>query len=344
MIRRLALLLAVVALASSACGGGGGRQVVLMTHDSFLLSKGTLEQFTADTGIEVTIVTAGDAGAMVNQAILTRDNPVADVMYGVDNTFLTRALEAGIFTEYVSPLAGNVPGALRVDPRVTPIDFGDVCLNYDKRAFTAELPPPAGLADLADSRYRSMLVVEDPATSSPGLAFLLATVVTFGENGDYTWLDFWSDLRDNDVRVASGWEEAYYGSFSGGSPDGDRPLVVSYASSPPAEIVFATEPISEPSTATIPDGCFRQVEYAAILAGTDDLDAAGQLVDFMLSPAFQEDVPLSMFVFPATPDAAIPQVFLDHTVIPAEPLTMDPARIESGRKGWIEDWARVVLR
>lgn len=341
-MRKMLLLLVLAGLAAS-CGKGGGGTVRLLTHDSFLVSDDVLAAFTTDTGYQVEIVRAGDAGAMVNQAVLTAGNPVADVLYGVDNTFLSRALDADLFVPYESPAAAGLLPGLALDPehRVVPVDFGDVCLNYDKSAFDG-LPPPAGLADLAEPAYRGMLVVEDPATSSPGLAFMLATIATFGESGTYTWLDYWADLRANDVQVASGWEEAYYGDFSGGSGEGDRPIVVSYASSPPAEVIYSAEPLTEAPTAVVTEGCFRQVEYAGILRGTPHEAGARALVDFLLGRQFQEDIPLNMFVFPALADAALPPEFVAYTQVPQLPLSIDPAAVEQNRLRWTEEWAAVV--
>ncbi len=317
----------------------------LLTHDSFAVSPETLESFTADTGIEVEVIQGGDAGTMVNQAVLTKDNPIADVLFGIDNTFLSRGLEAGLFVPYEAPALVDVPDDLELDPehRVTPITFGDVCLNYDKEAFLSTgLPVPETLRDLTDPAYRGMLVVEDPATSSPGLAFLAATVARFPEGSDYTWRDFWTDLAANDVRIDSDWETAYYGSFSGGAGEGDRPLVVSYASSPPAEVLFAEAPLDEAPTAVITDGCFRQIEFAGILAGTEHPEAAQQLVDFMLGVDFQEDVPLNMFVFPVNETAELPALFVEHTELPAEPVIGDAAEIDANREAWIETWTDLV--
>src|SRR5680860_188912 len=228
--------------------------LVLMTHDSFALSEGTLTSFEEQTGIHVQVLQAGDAGAMLNQAILTKDNPVADVIFGVDNTFLSRALEADLFVPYESELLDAVPEDLKLDAenRVTPIDFGYVSLNYDKSALGGQdLPPvPADLAALTSPEYRGMLVVENPATSSPGLAFLLSTIAEFGEQGEYTWQDYWAKLAANDVLVAGGWEEAYYSHFTAAG-GGDRPLVVSYASSPAAEVIFAEQELEEAPTGVI---------------------------------------------------------------------------------------------
>jgi thiamine transport system substrate-binding protein len=350
--------LALVAALAAACGDGAapppvsgasattlpGGTVRLLTHDSFLASDEVLAHFTAATGLEVEVLQAGDAGSMVNQAVLTAGNPVADVLFGLDNTFLSRALEADLFLAYRSPALAGVISGLALDPghRVTPIDFGDVCLNYDKAAFDGT-PPPQTLADLADPAYRSMLVVQDPATSSPGLAFLLATIATFGETGDYTLLDYWADLRANDVQVVAGWEQAYYDAFSGGSGEGDRPIVVSYASSPPAEVIYAGEPLTEAPTAVVTEGCFRQVEFAGILRGTRNEAGARALIDFMLSEEFQEDIPLNMFMFPALATASLPSEFLAYTRVPDSPLTIDPPAIEANRLRWSEEWASVVL-
>ncbi len=342
-MRRIAGPIIAIALLAAACGGERTGQVRLLTHESFSVSEDVLAAFTEETGYEVQILTGGDAGQIVNQAVLAAGNPVADVLFGADTTFLSRALEGGIFEAYESPGLAAVPGDLHADPRVTPIDFGDVCVNYDKAAFE-DLPPPETLDDLADPAYAGLLVVENPATSSPGLAFLLATIARFGETGPYTWQDYWADLRANDVQVTRGWEEAYYGAFSGGAGTGDRPLVVSYASSPPAEVVFATEPTDTAPTGVVTDGCFRQVEYAGILAGTGNRQAAEALIDVMLSETFQEDIPLSMFVFPAVSTAALPDVFIEHAVVPTAPLTMDPADIEENRERWIDEWTSIVLR
>lgn len=332
----------------TASGGGAGGSVVLMTHDSFAASDEVLAGFTRASGATIDVLRSGDAGAMLNQAILSKDHPLGDVLYGVDNTFLSRALDAGIFEPYASPLLAQVPDRYELDPehRLTPIDFGDVALNYDKDRFqpATDLAVPTELRDLTLPAYRGMLVVENPATSSPGLAFMLASIVEFGESGDYTWLDFWGALAANDVQVTSGWEEAYYSAFSGGSGEGDRPLVVSYASSPPAEVVFADPQPDTAPTGVIAAGAFRQVEFAGVLAGTEVRPLAEQLIDFMLSRSFQEDIPLNMFVFPANEQAVLPDAFVEHTTIPSDPATMDPALIERERERWIDEWTAAVLQ
>ncbi|MEX0952809.1 MAG: thiamine ABC transporter substrate-binding protein [Nitriliruptoraceae bacterium] len=352
------LTIALVALLVSACGGdqasdstpdaspdtpSSGVTLTLLTHDSFDVSSHVLESFTTSTDITVEVVPLGDAGTLVNQAILTRDNPQGDVLFGVDNTFLSRALDADLFLEHRSPRLDVVNETYQLDPgnRVTPIDVGDVCLNHDRVWFDEHgLEVPTDLADLTDPAYRGLLVVQNPATSSPGLAFLLATVERFGEDG---WLDFWAQLRDNDVIVTDDWSQAYYGEFTwaGG---GDRPLVVSYASSPPAEVYFADPQPDEAPTGVIEASCFRQIEFAGVLAGTDHPEEAGLLIDHLLSVEFQEDLPLTMFVFPVVDDAALPDVFAQHAVVIDDPLQVDPSVIGEHRDAWIDAWTTTVLR
>lgn len=324
------------------------RTLTLMTHDSFFLPEGIIEAFEAANDVDVELLPAGDAGSMVNQAILTADRPLADVLFGIDNTFLSRALAADIFEPYRSPALEAVPDELQLDPqhRVTPMDYGDVCLNLDRSAFGEDgLPLPDGLEDLTDPALAGQLVVENPATSSPGLAFLLATVAYFGEDPDSGWTAFWADLRDNDVAVTAGWEEAYYGRFSGGAGEGDRPIVVSYASSPAAEVVFGEDPETGVSpTLAIEPGCFRQIEFAGILRGTDEPELAGALIDHLLSPEAQAEFPLAMYVYPAREDVALPAVFEQHALVPDDPLSLDPAVIDARREEWIREWTDIVLR
>ncbi len=328
--------------------------LTVVTHDSFSVSVAVLNAFEVSNNIQVRLLKSGDAGTMVNQAVLSRDAPLGDVMYGVDNTFLSRALKADIFTPYESPALAQVADEFRVDPqhRVTPVDYGDVCLNYDVSYFQSHnLKLPDSLKALTDPAYKSLLVVENPATSSPGLAFLLATIKGFGTDGDYSYLNYWADLKANDVLVVNDWDSAYYSDFSGAAGStGTRPLVVSYASSPPAEVYFATEPPkTAPTGSLVADGmCFRQIEFVGILKGTEHdparLAMAQKFIDFMLSAPFQEDMPLQMFVYPVVTGATLPDVFTRYSVIPAHPVTMDSADIDAGREQWLEAWTETVLR
>lgn len=321
------------------------KTITIMTHDSFNVSKEVIEGFEKANNAKVKFLKSGDAGAALVQAILSKENPMADVFYGVDNTFLSRALNGDIFTPYNSPLLQKIPPELQLDSknRLLPVDYGDVCLNYDKKWFNnSKLQPPKNLSDLIKPEYKGLTVVENPATSSPGMAFLLATIGQFGEPG---YLDYWKGLRNNDVIVAGGWEDAYFGHFTAASK-GDRPIVVSYASSPPAAVFYSEKPVDEAPTAAVvsDNSAFRQVEFVGILKGTKELALAQKLVDFILDTAFQEDIPLQMFVFPANPEAKLPDVFVKHAIVAENPAVVSPDAIEANREDWIEAWTTAVLR
>lgn len=323
--------------------------LLLVTHDSFSVSEELLNAFQEETGIIVQIVRLGDTGTLVNQLVLSANNPLGDVAFGIDNTFLSRALDAELFIPYESELLEVVPDEFEIDPehRVTPITFGDICLNYDVAYFEEnDLEVPASLEDLADPAYKSLLVVENPATSSPGLGFLLATIDAFGEDG---YLDYWQQLVDNDVLVVDDWTTAYYGEFTVPSESGTRPLVVSYASSPPAEVYFADpQPETAPTASVVADGtCFRQIEFAGVLEGTRYEAEAQQLIDFLLGEAFQSDLPLQMFVFPVNEEVELPEVFVEYAAIPEQPVELDEEAIElleEKREDWLEAWTEAVLR
>jgi len=317
-----------------------GVELRLVTHDSFVVSDGILETFTEATGIEVDVIQGGDAGEIVARAILTAGEPEADVLFGIDNTFLQRGLDAELFVPYESPLLSTVDESIQLDQgqfRVTPVDYGDVCVNYWADAVPGG-DAPQTLQDLTRPELAASFVTQDPEASSPGFAFLLATIVTFGEDG---WEQYWQQLVDGGLTVTSGWTDAYYGEFVAGG--GEKSLVTSYATSPVAEVVFAEPAIDTPPTRVLADSCFRQVEFAGVLAGTEHETAAGQLIDFLLGETFQADIPLNMFVFPANGEVEPPEVFTTHAAAPGEVLTMDPAEIEANRAAWTQRWAEIVL-
>ncbi len=338
MNRWIAVTMTATAVAMTglvSCGSDGGSaagpvNLTLVAYDSFP-KEGTplndaLDAFAADTGIAVDVVTAGDTGTMVSKAVLTAGNPEGDVMWGVDNTLLSAAQDGEIFEG---------------DP--TQVDFGDVCVNYDIDWFVDNgIEPPSTLDDLTRPEYANLLVVQDPSTSSPGLAFLLATVAKYGDDG---WQQYWTDLTANGVTVVDSWETAYYEQFSGaGGSAGTKPLVVSYASSPPAEVVFADPPVDTAPTGVANATCFRQLEYAGVLRGTDHPDAAAQLVQFLASEPFQKELPLTLFVYPVDPNVVLPEVFTKFAAVPTDPFTMESDRIDANRRQWQEQWAEIVQR
>ena len=323
----------------------GPSTVRLITHDSFAVSEELIADLKAKTGITLEIVTSGDAGQVVASAILSAGAPTGDVLFGIDNSMIAKAIDANVFESFVAPNLGNVVPSLRDDSaedKVTPIDYGDVCINMDEAWFAQNgVELPRRLDDLKKPEYKDLLVVEDPGTSSPGQAFMLATISRYGDG----WQEYWSALRANGVKVAGSWSEAYEGSYTAGGGKGDRPMVVSYATSPPAEIVYAANPKPiKPYSVVMTDGCYRQVEYAGVLNGTSNPAGAKTVINWLLSPAVQADIPLSMFVFPALAGVIPPKVFVDFAVTVKDPLQIPSREVAEKQSQWLDEWGQVMGR
>lgn len=356
-ILKLAVIILVAAMGLAACSsstgsesggptesGSGNDTVRLVTYESFAISAETLDEFMRGTGLEVEVIRTGDSGAMVNRAILTKENPEADVLFGIDNNLISRALDEDLFVQYRATGFDELPPRLQVDvdDRATPIDTGDVCINFDREYFQKKnVDPPQALADLAKTEYKDLLVVENPASSTPGLAFMLATVAVFGADG---YLDFWQSLRDNGVRIENSWDTAYYGQFSGGSGGGDRPLVVSYASSPAAEVIFAEDELEESPTAAVLDTCYEQIEFAGVLSNSENEAGAKKLLDFMLTKSYQEDIPLNNFVYPVLPEATLPPEFTKFAPEPEHAISMGSDEVAEHRDTWVKEWTDLMQR
>jgi thiamine transport system substrate-binding protein len=354
------LTLATLAIIASSCSssstssdttskaGGTANShttLTLLAHESFTPTPGIFDAFTAATGIAVEVVLSGDAGQLVTKAVLTSGNPEGDVLWGVDNTLLSRALDADVFVPYETPNTMTMDAALLRDipgHEVTPVDSGDVCINYDIAWFkTHNIAPPLTLDALTNKQYANLLVVPSALSSSPGLAFLMATIAEFGDDG---WQQYWKALRDNGVMVIDGWTQAYNTEFSGAAGKGDRPIVVSYSSSPPAEVIFADPPVDTAPTAVASLTCFEQIEYAGILRGTKHEKEAKLLIDYLTDLAFQNDLPLTQFVFPVNRDAVLPEAFTKYALRPENPLRLQANVIATNRTSWLDKWTSIVLK
>jgi thiamine transport system substrate-binding protein len=329
------------AIAFAGCGGPAAApaEVTVVTHDSFAVPDDVLAAFEASSGLKVTFVEPGDAGTLVNQLILTKDAPLGDVVYGIDNSFASRAIDEGIFSDYASTAPAAADAAAYAIPdssALTAIDYSDVCINVDHRYFSSRgLAEPVTLEDLTKPAYTGLLSVTNPATSSPGLAFVLATVAAYGD----AWPDFWTRLRANDLRVTASWTDSYYSDFSGPSSGGSYPLVLSYASSPPYEV--GDDGVAP--TGALLDTCFRQVEYAGVLEGARNPDAARKVIDWMLSDAFQAALPENMYVYPVSANVTVPPAWAANAPLSPHPYTLDPATITKNRDEYIRTWTSVVL-
>ncbi|HDD61728.1 MAG: thiamine ABC transporter substrate-binding protein [Chloroflexota bacterium] len=345
-MKRTGILLAGLVFLMAACKATPEKPIVLtvMTHDSFAVSESVVAFFEMQNNVDVQFLEVGDTGTAVNKAALSKENPLADVFYGVDNTFLSRALNEDIFEVYQSPILKEIDPVFVLDKsfRALPVDFGDVCLNYQKSYFIENnLAAPDSLEDLIDPDYEGLLTVQNPATSSPGLAFLMTTIGYYGEDG---YLEYWDKLVANGVNIVNDWETAYYSAFS--QAGGTDPIVVSYGSSPPFEVLFAEEPLDDAPTAAVtsPGTCFRQIEFVGILNGTPNRELAEKWIDYMLSPEFQEDIPLNMYVFPVNDNAVLEETFRKYLEVPEVTADISPDMIAANREKWINDWTEAVLR
>ncbi len=320
---------ATAASTGADAGPTAGGSVTVLVYDSFALPDEVIADFTATTGIDVTFEPVGDAGVLTNQIALTAGVPLGDAVYGIDNTFASRAIASGALADYVSPAAVE-----SVDGKLTAIDFSDVCFNVDLAAFGADNPAPETLDDLLDPAYAGKVSVSNPTTSSPGLALLLSTYETYGDG----WADYWRQLRDNDLKVTAGWSDTYFVDFSAPNYGGDYPIVLSYASSPPSEVIDG-----EPTTAALLDTCFRQTEYAGVLEGAENPEGAKAVVDWLLSDTVQSALPGSMYVYPISPTATIPADWEQFAPLSDNPVIMDPADIDANRDRLLREWTEIVI-
>ena len=318
-MKKLTTMLALSSLLLAGCAptDQAATKVTLVAHDSFAISDESIAEFQEASGLELEIIRVGDAGSLTNRLVLTKDAPIADVVFGIDNTFRGIADENGI-----------------IEGDLVPVDFADVCFNYDRVWFEKrKLTPPASWRELTKPAYNSLTVVTNPLSSSPGLAFLATTIAAFGEPG---FEQYWKELRDNGVRVAAGWEEAYFTEFSGSSGNGDFPIVLSYCSSPAAEV----REDGKSQTVALLDEGFRQTEFAGVLSGAKNPEGAAALIEFLLSESFQNTMPGLMYVYPVNPDALIPAEWAEFG--PAATSTIgEDLSIATHREKWQNKWSAI---
>lgn len=341
MLRRTFSFCAAAALALSLTSQAAlANELRVIVHSSFSLPKPLLTQFEAEAGVKLGIIKAGDAGEMLNKLILTRAQPIADVVFGLDNALIAKAVAANIIEPYSGP-AMQRASVVPLASGVVAVDYGFVNLNYDRAWFAKSgLALPKSLADLALPAYRNLVAVQNPATSSPGFAFMLATIAGLGEEAAFDW---WARMRSNGLKVTKGWTEAYYTEFTRNG--GTRPIVVSYASSPAAEVFYSKEKINEPPTASLflKGGVFRQVEGVALVKGGQQREAAGRFIEFMRSPAVQEGLQTVMWMNAAEPRTARPEV-MRHAVEPAAFDNPSAETIAAKGVDWVSRWTSVVLK
>jgi thiamine transport system substrate-binding protein len=344
-----ATVLATATAGCSVSGGtddnaaGKGKTVVVASHDSWAMSKAVMRKFTRQTGYTVKIEPNGDAGQLTNKLVLTKGSPIADMTYGIDNTFASRAVRAGILADYTPRDEPASARAYELSPPAgarafTPVDYGDVCVNVDDAWFRKHhKAPPRTLDDLTRPSYKGLFVTPGASSSSPGLAFLLATIAKYG----HQWPSYWRKLVANDVKITAGWSDAWEVDYTAGGGHGDRPIVLSYASSIPDTIPKGAD---KPTTHALLDTCFRQVEYAGVLRGARNPAGAKAFIDFMEQRAFQEALPENMYVYPVNDRARLPGTWAEFAKTAEHPFTVPPEQIADHRDAWLREWSDVTSR
>jgi thiamine transport system substrate-binding protein len=333
-------LLAVAVLATTVSAQAAPDELRVMVHSSFSLPKPMLAQFETQSKVKLSIIKGGDAGEMLNKLILTRAQPVADVVFGIDNALVLKAQAAQVIEPFPNASLHG-PAPLALGHGVVPVDYGYVNLNYDK-AWVAKsgVPLPKSLDDLTQAAYRDWLLVQNPATSSPGYAFLLATIAGLGEEKAFDW---WAKMRANGLKVTKGWSEAYYTDFSRNG--GKYPVVVSYATSPAAEVFYSKDKLTESPTGNLfgKGGVFRQVEGVALVKGGGQREAAAKFIEFLRSAPVQEALQTSMWMFPADARTPRPEV-MRHGPEPTAYDSLSADVIADKGAQWVSRWTQVVLK
>lgn len=339
--------LGALGLTLAACGSSGGsdgastRTVTVLTHDSFHVPEDLIAAFESSSGYHLELVASGDAGELVNKLVLTKDAPLGDAVFGIDNTFASRALGEGVIDTGVTP---TLPEGVDVEryvvadtPALVPIDFGEVCLNTDVAWFEQHgLAQPSSFEDLTKPEYKDLTVLINPSTSSTGLAFLIATIGHFGKDA---WQQYWKDLVANGAKIDEGWSDAYYTDFSGGGEGGAYPVVVSYSSSPAATV---SEDGTTSSTASVLSTATRQVEYAGVLAGAANPEGATAFIEWMLSVEVQQSIPDNMYMYPVNSRAPLSEQMQTFGAVSDTPIVVDPADIDANREAWLAAWTEAV--
>lgn len=307
MKKALVLILLIVA------GVIMGSNLVVYTYDSLLpLVKIALPIFEEKYGVTVEVRSYGDAGAVLSKVIAEGAKSDVDIVIGIDNILAKRALTEDIFLPYKSENADKISDeSLVFDKswRLTPYDFGSLAIVYDPEELgTLEMD---GLINLTDKKFKKNLIIQDPRTSSTGLAFLVWTYTAHKDDFD----EFWRKLKPSILTVTMGWDDAFE-KFEAG----EAPMMVSYAT----DGAYSYEYYGETKyKAIIPGNVgYGQIEGAGIVKWTDEETLAKKFIDFILSPEFQSNIPLNQWMFPVV-EVQLPKSF-EYAIEPGSLLTIDP--------------------
>lgn len=336
-----ALVIGLVGALLAPANARARQRLVVYTYDSFASGpaqaiKDGFEALYPD--VEVVFLAPGSAGETLARVIaeLNAGGTDADVLVGISDTQLPRAIDHGVFMKLDRSLLPNlakVPAHLDFDDtgHVVPFDHGYVTIIYDSRVL-GEADLPQTLEDLTDPRFRGKLIAMDPRTSSVGHAFLMWTIAEYGDPG---YLEFWERLLPSLLTITGGWSAAYSQYEAG-----EAPMMVSYSTDTAAGIYYAG---SDHSRILTPKGqAYQQIEAAGIVAGTDVPELAHRFLDYLLSEEVQSLIPTNNWMFPVNAQTPLPDFFAEYAVIPENPVRLDPRLIEENEQRWLREWARLI--
>lgn len=306
--------------------------LVIYTYDSFVSEWGPgpaiLSAFEEKTGIKVEVIAAGDANTILSRAISEKDAPQADILLGLDNTLVELAVAEDLIEYYSATNIGNAPQEIIFkDNSMVPFDYGFFAVIYDSQTLSNV---PTSLEDLTKDEYKDSLILMDPRTSSPGLGFLSWTVAVYGDD----YLDYWKRLKPSILTITDGWSQGY-GAFT----NGEAPMVLSYTTSPAYHLAF--EETDRYQAAIFTDGHVAQIEGAALSKNAPNRDSAVKFLEFILEDDFQNVIPLTNFMFPASEKTMLPEAW---SIVPAVEKIIRPEALFTAEEinKTLDEWARMM--
>jgi len=312
----------------------GKKELVVYTYDSMVSEYGLgpkiIPKFEEQCNCKIKMVSKGDAGQVLTTLVLEKENPKADVVIGLDNSLIQKAIEKKVLEEFTPKNIGIVPKDIGFYKKgfLTPFDYGFIAFVFDSKKIEAELNE---FDSLLDSRLEKKIVIQNPRTSSPGLALLFWSIEVYGDPG---YKEFWKEFKPNILVVTDGWDES-----AGLFRAGEAPMYLSYATSPAYYAEF--EDINHFLAAEFEEGHYIQVEGIGIVKGTKNRKLAEQFIEFMLTEEAQKEIPFTQFMFPVNKNIELPKAF-EYAVMPDKKLELDPELIEEKQEEWISEWEKII--
>ncbi|NKJ35911.1 thiamine ABC transporter substrate binding subunit [Rhizobium sp. SG570] len=304
------------------------KTLTIYTYESFTADWGpgpkVKAAFEKTCGCTVNYVSVTDGVALLSRLKLEGAGTKADIVLGLDTNLVNEAKDTGLFdASGVDTSALKVPGDFKDDVFV-PYDYGHFAVIYDTQTVKN---PPKSMKDLVEGDPQQKIVIEDPRTSTPGLGLLLWVKSIYGDKS----ADAWTKLKGRILTVTPGWSEAY-DLFT----KGEAPMVLSYTTSPAYHMI--EEKTDRYQAAAFSEGHYIQIEVAGLVKSSSNKDLARDFLKFMVSPAFQDIIPTSNWMMPASATSApLPDAF-SKLVVPTKTFLMSPEVVEKNRKAWIDEW------